>query len=70
MPERGFIGSNHALLTGEITGALQSAGFDVEPIVVDNLENRHGFDYTNVIRIKRLSGSWLLKIEPERYIEP
>lgn len=53
----GLLGPNHALLVGEVLGALAAAGLRPEPVTVDG-------DFTKHIDVLRPSGTWRITVEP------
>lgn len=59
MAEDNFMDGNHALLTGEILGALWNSGLDANPVIDED------GDYTYTIIVKRPSGNWRLTIAPD-----
>jgi hypothetical protein len=51
--------ANHALLIGNVFGALMAClNYEVKPVLI-------GGDYSDTIRIKRPSGWYQIKITPE-----
>lgn len=56
-------GPNHALLVGEVMGALMAAGIDAKPIIDDKR------NYLDTLAVSRPSGTWLVRVAPEEVIE-
>lgn len=58
--DTGIEDGNHALLVGEILGLLlKQPSLYALPIIVDG-------DYTNEIRVRKPSGTYIVAIYPER----
>lgn len=58
-PRTGIVpGGNHALLVGMVSGALMKAGLTAEPIMDED-------DYTNEIRVKQPSGTYIVAVYAE-----
>jgi hypothetical protein len=55
-------GSNHALLIGEVQGALMACRLDVEMVM-------RGENYTDTLKVNRPSGAWLVRVSPENVSE-
>lgn len=51
-------GPNHALLIGEVQGALMAGRLDVEMVT-------RGENYTDTLKVNRRSGTWLVRVSPD-----
>lgn len=58
MADTGIAGGSHALLVGEIFGALIRTGLEAKLIT------EYG-DYTNEIRVTKPSGTYIVAVYPE-----
>ena len=59
--ETGIESDNHALLIGQVLGALGLASIDAEPIMADDDSTA----FTNEIRVRRPSGTYVVAVYVE-----